>query len=334
VGLWLYPGRSLAGELSVGDIGMPRALLAQADALGRVTQEADVRSRLPDRPADAHKGTFGRAFLLAGSVGMTGAAALAAEAALRAGAGLAFLGCPASLNDILEAKLTEAITVPLPETESRALSSRARDAVREQMERSQAVAVGPGLGRHPETAALVTSVLRECRVPLVVDADALNAAVPAGPETFPPHAVITPHPGEMARLLGTNTGAVQSNRVAIAERAARELGCVVVLKGAPTVIAGANGELWINPTGSPGMASGGTGDVLTGLLAGLLAQGLRPLDAALCAVYAHGLAGERAARRLGTAGMLAGDLLRAAPRVLRDLYRERRASATRRDRNG
>jgi ADP-dependent NAD(P)H-hydrate dehydratase / NAD(P)H-hydrate epimerase len=319
VGLLFQPGRSLAGEITVGDIGMPRRLLEQAEATAQVTEPADVRRRLPERPPDAHKGTFGRAFVLAGSVGMTGAAALATEAVLRAGAGLAFLGCPASLNELLEAKLTEAITVPLPETETRALAVAAWDTVREQMKRSQAVAIGPGLGRHPETAALVTRVLQECRAPLVVDADALNAVAPARAGTFPPHAVITPHPGEMARLWGTNTQEVQSNRLETAERAAGQWGCVVVFKGAPTVIAAPDGALWLNPTGTPGMASGGTGDVLTGLITGLLAQGLAPMDAAIAAVYVHGAAGEQAADRLGAAGMLASDLLREVPGVLRDL---------------
>jgi NAD(P)H-hydrate epimerase len=188
---------------------------------------------------------------------------------------------------------------------------------------SQAVAVGPGLGRHPETVDLVRFVLGECRVPLVVDADALNAVAPAGAETFPPHAVLTPHPGEMSRLLGTSTAEIQSNRRAAAERAARSFGCVVLLKGAATVIAAPDGRVWINPTGSAGMASGGMGDVLTGVIAGLLAQGLQPLDAAICGAFIHGRAGEYAARRLGEAGMLAGDVLRAIPRVLREISHRR-----------
>jgi NAD(P)H-hydrate epimerase len=334
LGLLLHPGRGLAGDLVVADIGMPRALIAEAEAAVCVTGEEDVRSRLPARPPDAHKGTFGRAFLLGGSVGMTGAAALAAEAALRAGAGLAFLGCPSSLNAILEAKLTEVITVPLPETESGGISDSGSDVVRAQIGASQAVAIGPGLGRHPRTAALVRQILKECAAPIVVDADALNVVAPAGPGTFPPRAVLTPHPGEMARLLGTNTGTVQSNRVATAARAAREWECVVLLKGTPTVIAAPSGEVWLNPTGSSGMATGGTGDVLTGLTAGLLAQGLSPLAAALCAAYVHGRAGERAAGRLGEAGMLAGDVLTAVPHIFRQITDGRDRHKARRGRRG
>jgi NAD(P)H-hydrate epimerase len=163
-------------------------------------------------------------------------------------------------------------------------------------------------------------MLQECRVPVVVDADALNAVAPARAGTFPPHAVVTPHPGEMARLRGTKTEEVTSNRLSIAGRSAKEWGCVVVLKGAPTVIAAPDGSLWLNPTGTPGMASGGTGDVLTGMTTGLLAQGLSPLDAAIAAAFVHGMAGERAAERLGEAGMLASDLLGEVPVVLRDLY--------------
>jgi NAD(P)H-hydrate epimerase len=220
---------------------------------------------------------------------------------------------------ILETKLTEALKVSVPETETHAHTLRAWDALSDRLAASTAVAVGPGLGQHPETAALVRRLLSEVRAPIVVDADALNAVAPAGPGVFPAHAVITPHPGEMARLLDRDTKSVQADRLATAREAAARFGCTVVLKGAGTVIAEPGGAAWINPAGNAGMATGGTGDVLTGTLVGLLAQGLAPVDAACAAVYLHSLAGELAAADIGAAGTLAGDLLPRLPVALRQV---------------
>jgi ADP-dependent NAD(P)H-hydrate dehydratase / NAD(P)H-hydrate epimerase len=320
-GLLVYPGRGRVGEIVVVDIGIPRTLLDDPALETHWITAALATGLLPARPADGHKGTFGRAFVLAGSPGMTGAATLCSEAALRVGAGLVTLGIPASLNPILEVKLTEAMTLPLPETETHAHSVRAWDAIAERVAASDVVAMGPGMGRHLETAELVKRVLRERRGPLVMDADALNALGVVGrlPAPEPAQVVITPHAGEMARLLGTNPDDVQSNRLATAERAARELGCVVVLKGAGSIVAAPDGRLWIGPAGTAALATGGTGDVLTGVIAGLIAQRLTPLDAAIAGVFIHGRAGERLAETVGDAGTLAGDLLPLLPRVLREL---------------
>lgn len=322
-GLLVYPGRGFAGEIEVADIGIPRPLLEDPALDCEWITPALVRARLPARPPDAHKGTFGRVFLLAGSAGLTGAATLCSEAALRVGAGLVTLGIPRSLNVILEQKLTEAMTLPLPETETQAHTIAAWDAIAERIATSDAVALGPGIGRHPKTAELVLRVLRERRGPTVVDADGLNALASvegAGrPWAAPEQVVLTPHPGEMARLLGTNPSAVESNRLATAAKAARDFGCVVVLKGAGTIVAAPDGRLFIDPAATPALATGGTGDVLTGVIAGLIAQGLSPLDAAVSGVHVHGRAGEHLARKVGDAGSLAGDLLGELPRVIREL---------------
>jgi hydroxyethylthiazole kinase-like uncharacterized protein yjeF len=321
-GLLLYPGRRLAGELVVGDIGIPQRLLENESLLCEAITPESAARRLPQRPPDGHKGTFGRAFLLAGSAGMTGAAALSSAAALRVGAGLVTLGVPASLNPILEVKLTEAMTLPLPETETAAHTIDAWEQVTARVAEADAVAVGPGMGRHPRTRALVLRVLAERRRPLVVDADGLNAVADAeGAVAWaaPEQVLLTPHPGEMARLLGTKTYEVESNRLATAEQAARQFGCVVILKGAGTVVAVPDGRSWIGPAGTAALATGGTGDVLTGVLTGLLAQGVAPVDAAIAGVYVHARAGERLAATVGAAGVIAGDLLRELPRVLREM---------------
>jgi len=256
---------------------------------------------------------------IAGSVGMTGAACLCAEAALRVGAGLVTVGCPASLNDILETKLTEAMTFPLPETYTRSLDTRALAPTLELAEQDDAVAIGPGLSREPETAVLVRRLVARVATPMVIDADGLNALADAAVILEGDHApaVLTPHPGEMARLMGVTTDSVQDKRAHFAEAAANRCGCVIVLKGACTLIAEAGRPLTVNPTGNPGMASGGTGDVLTGIIAGLIGQGLLPFEAAAAGAYLHGLAGDLAAERVGEASLVAGDVLRALPDAIR-----------------
>ena len=334
IGLAVYPGAALAGRVHVAEIGIPEKAFQTAGIRTFVTAEEDVRWRLPERPPDAHKGTFGHAAVIAGSVGMTGAAAMTSEAAVRVGAGLVTLGIPESLNDILEVKVTEVMTVPMPETDARSFSRAAVQRALNLIHRCDAAAVGPGLGRNPETVAFVHELLPLIEKPMVIDADGLNAVAEdvsvLGKLKVP--AVLTPHPGEMARLMsgerdarveaGTSISAIQSNRLRVAQDAAERFGAVVVLKGAATVIASPDGEAWINPSGSVAMASGGTGDVLTGALVGFLAQGLSPLDAAICAAYIHGRAGELAAREIGEAGAAAPDLLPRLPRAIRELREE------------
>ena len=315
LGFFLHPGMDYTGRVTVADIGFPPDLIADSPSVAELLDPEWVRMLLPRRPRSAHKGDFGRVLAIAGSVGMTGAACLCAEAALRVGAGLVTVGCPASLNDILETKLTEAMTFPLPETYNRSLDTRALAPILELAEQADAVAIGPGLSREPETAVLVRRLVARVGTPMVIDADGLNALADAGGILEGEHApaVLTPHPGEMARLMGVTTDSVQDKRAHFAEAAANRCGCVIVLKGACTLIAESGRPLTVNPTGNPGMASGGTGDVLTGIIAGLIAQGLLPFEAAASGAYLHGLAGDLAAERVGEASIVAGDVLRALP---------------------
>jgi NAD(P)H-hydrate epimerase len=272
-----------------------------------------VRSLVPARPETGHKGTFGHMYALAGSRGFTGAAKLVCEGALRSGAGLVTLSVPFPLGDALATSLLEAMTLRLPATEAETFAHAGLERALAFAEDKQAVVLGPGISRHAETAAFVLDFVPTCPVPLVVDADALNALseqVDVLRERRSP-CILTPHPGEMARLRGTTTAAVQADRETVAADFAREFGCVVVLKGHRTVVADAKGHLRVNPTGNVGLAKGGSGDVLTGLLGGLLAQGMDAYDAACLGVYLHGLAGDIAAESHTTRAMLARDVLNA-----------------------
>jgi NAD(P)H-hydrate epimerase len=319
LGLYLGAGIDHAGAIHIVDIGIPAAYVDAIDSRTIVVTKALVATALPVRPASSHKGTFGHAGILAGSVGKTGAAALAAKAALRMGTGLVTVATPSSVNDVLEAKLLEAMTLPLPETKARSLARSGLDRVLAFMRARTAIAIGPGLSTDPETVELVQSLMKHLDRPSVLDADALNAlASRASLLTeckIPP--ILTPHPGEMARLeVDATSQTVNADRIGTARRFARERGVFVVLKGARTVIARPDGLLAICPTGNPGMATAGTGDVLTGMLVGLLAQGVPAWEAACAATYLHGSAGDLAARQLGQAGMLAGDLIAHIPYAL------------------
>ena len=270
LGLFQNQGIDHAGRVEIVDIGIPPAYV---DAIGsriRLITATFVRTALPPRRLSSHKGTFGHAGIIAGSVGKTGAAAMSAQAALRMGAGLVTVAIPASVNDVLEAKLLEVMTIPMPDTKARTLSRAALDRLKDFIAARTAVAIGPGLSTHPETVELVQALVRQLDRPSVLDADALNAL--AGRASLltecriPP--ILTPHPGEMARLVTESSAqSVNGDRISTAARFARERGCYVVLKGARTVIAGPDGLVAICPTGNPGMATAGTGDVLTGMIA-------------------------------------------------------------------
>lgn len=316
LGQILPPGRDLVGRLWQVDISLPPQLAALSSL--ELAEPAILRALLPPRPQDSHKGTFGHLLVIGGSVGKTGAAALAGEGALRVGAGLVTVAVPASLNPILEVKLTEAMTAPLAEVPGHgALSQAAWQDLEELWPGKTAVALGPGLGRHPETVALVQRLVRERPLPLVVDADGLYAlAQDLNGAPGPTPLVLTPHPGEMARLLGCTTREVQTGRLPAAQELAQRTGAVVVLKGAQTLVADPDGRMLINTTGNPALAQGGTGDVLTGMIGGLLAQGLEPFAAAGLGVYLHGLAADSRAAWQGTRGMLAGELLDELPEVI------------------
>lgn len=310
-GLLLYPGACFAGKLTVADIGLPDKLLEDKNLSLHLLQNKEIASILPQRPPDAHKGSMGRVLVLAGSCGHTGAAVLTSMGALRSGCGLVTLGVPRSLNTIFEIKLTEVITKPLLETEAGTLGLEAEGEIIDMVKQADALAVGPGLARHPETQALVRKLMMTVEKPMVIDADALNILEGdislLGRRQAP--TVITPHPGEMSRLLGIPASKVQAKRVSLSRETAVKQGIVVVLKGARTVIAGSDGNVFINPTGNSGMASAGMGDVLTGIIASLVSQGIECLEAAKAGVFLHGLAGDIAADVKGKEAMIAGDLL-------------------------
>jgi hydroxyethylthiazole kinase-like uncharacterized protein yjeF len=273
---------------------------------------------LPDRPRDAHKGTFGTVVVLAGSLGFTGAAYLSATAAARSGAGLVRLLVAETIYPILAAKCTEVMATPTPEVAPGAVGHAAYDSVLRQLAAAEAGVIGPGLGRDRSTWRLVLDLVQHVICPLVVDADALNALAdaPRSKSKLGKNRVLTPHPGEMARLTGKTVEAIAADRVGTARKAAKEWGAVVVLKGARTVVAHPDGRTSEDPHEVPALATGGTGDVLSGIIGGLLAQGSNPYEAAVTGVYIHAAAGRRLSQRLGESGLLASDLLLEIPLVM------------------
>lgn len=289
-----------------------------------MSTEIDVnvlRPLLPKRPRDAHKGTFGHVFIIAGSRGFTGAAKLACEAAARSGAGLVTAGVPRPLGDVIAATLVEAMSFMLPATDAESLAHAALTPALEFAAGKQAVVLGPGISQHPETREFVLGFVQRCPVPLLIDADGVNclSAEPGLLTKGEAERAVTPHPGEMARLIGGSTADVQKDREGVAAAFAAQHRCVVALKGYRTVIASPAGELYVNTTGNSGLATGGTGDILSGLVGGLMAQGVTVLDASLLGVYLHGLAGDIAAKRTTERAMIARDVLDALPQAWRSL---------------
>jgi hydroxyethylthiazole kinase-like uncharacterized protein yjeF len=322
IGQVIEPGAHYVGRLEILDIGIPQNFIEEADIKARLIDPEELNLSLLDpRPPQAHKGDYGHLFVLAGSPGKTGAAAMICSGALRTGAGLVTLGIPTSLNHILEAKLTEAMTEPLPDRGTGYLSRDASKRILQLLEGKTAVALGPGVSTHPEVQELLWELIPQISVPVVIDADGVTALAsrPEILKTCPSPVILTPHPGEMARLAGTTTQHVQADRIGVAMDFAAAYGCIVVLKGNKTVVATPEGEVYINPTGNPGMASGGTGDVLTGMIGGLIAQGLPPLEAATWGVYLHGVAGDCAARIWGETSLIAGDIVDSLPDALEEV---------------
>lgn len=322
IGQLLPVGRDYTGRLWQVDLGIPPELAREVPL--ELAEAMALRPLLPPRPFGSHKGTFGHLLVLAGSQGKTGAAAMTSEGALRAGAGLVTLGIAASLQDLVAGKLTEAMTLSLPEAAgARALGKAALAPISQFLQPRDTVALGPGLGTHPETRELVCRLAHDLPQAMVIDADGVNnlAADPACLEGAAGPRILTPHPGEMARLLGSSTPEVQARRPELARETAARYGVTLVLKGAQTLVADPGGRVSLNPTGNPALASGGTGDVLTGLMGGFLAQGLAPWDAARLGVYLHGLTADYFAARYSSRGMIAGDLLRLFPQVLAEFTR-------------
>jgi NAD(P)H-hydrate epimerase len=319
--LLLYPAAGYAGTVRIVPIGIPSSLCRDPGLSLGLLEAEDVAPAFPRRDAAAHKGTFGHVLVIAGSVGKTGAAALASLGAQRVGAGLVTLAIPHGLNDIMEVKLTEVMTEPVPETEAQTIGREALDRLLHLAEGKSAVAIGPGLGTHPSTQKLVHELLSSLRLPIVLDADGINAL--AGRADLLARAggpvILTPHPGELSRLLDVPRDEVLRRRIPLVLETAGRFNVTLVLKMARTIVASPTRDAVIVPTGNPGMATGGTGDVLTGLIAGLLAQGVAWGLAAQAGAYVHGLAGDLAAARLGEEAMLAGDLLEAVPEAIRQV---------------
>lgn len=317
-GAYITPGREFAGDVDIVPIGIPEDVVPAFDLTVDLITEEHVSETLPARKPDGHKGDFGRVLLVAGSTGLTGAAALASESAIRSGCGLAKLACPRTVQPVIAQMIPEATSHPLPDVAKKgALALRSLGEIRKLLEESDSLVLGPGLGRHHETLELVRRVVEKLQKPAIIDADGLNAL--AGHieilRNCPAPLVLTPHPGEFKRLTGTSIPEDIHERAQVARQFAAENDVVLVLKGSPTLVAGPDGDCWLNPTGNDGMATGGSGDVLSGIIGTFLAQEMRPIDAAVCGVYVHGLAGDLAAETLTPRAMIAGDMIEYLPQV-------------------
>ncbi|MEK6790327.1 MAG: NAD(P)H-hydrate dehydratase [Deltaproteobacteria bacterium] len=323
LGTYIYPGREYAGRLETIDIGCPSSLLTDEAIKENLVTGQWVAGilRTIQRPLDSHKGSFGHVLIVGGSYGKTGAPYMAAMGAMRTGAGLATIALPKSLEPAMSAKTTEVMTLGLPETKDAALGAEAIDAVIKAAKHKAAIVIGPGLGLSAGSTSLVLSVIERAGAPVVIDADGLNAmaASIAALKKAKAPLVLTPHPGEAGQLLGKDIAAIQSDRVSATRTLAEHTGAIVLLKGASSVIASPDSDIYIVPTGNPALATAGTGDVLSGVIAGLLSQGLSPIEAASCGAYLHGLAADEYKSLHGDTGMIATDLLHSIPSVIASL---------------
>jgi hydroxyethylthiazole kinase-like uncharacterized protein yjeF len=311
VGTAIGAGAVHSGTLEIADIG-----IAVSQPSLRMTEERDVAAALPRRALDSHKRSHGAVALLGGSSGMSGAVVLAARAAVRAGAGYATAGVTAAVEPIVSGAIPEVLTRIVAAEQS--LGPEALDEFKPVLERADAVAIGPGLGAGARQTELVAETIKRVDVPLVIDADGLNVLAGRTDElrTRPAPTVLTPHPAELGRLLDMSTGDIQADRVAAVRRATSALDCVVLLKGYRTLVSGQRGEVVINPTGGPELATAGTGDVLTGIVVALVAAGVESFSATVASAYIHGLAGSVAAERYGESGVLAGDVAESVPAAI------------------
>lgn len=314
IGHIVYPGAQYCGWVDIVDIGIPPSLAASARIKQHLITGKLIQQLLGHRDPNTHKGRMGHALIVAGATGKTGAAALAATSALRAGAGLVSLAIPQSLNPILESQVIEAMTLCLPDQGTGLLLEEAFDNILQSAKTKQAVALGPGLGTESHTRNLVYRMVKEIDLPLVIDADGLNNLVgrTQSLEERKSETILTPHPGEMARLTGLSTDQIQSDRVTAVRDLSQKTQTHVVLKGARTLIAAPDGQTWISTTGNPGMAGGGMGDVLTGLITGFLAQGHSALNACRLGVYLHGLAADMLSQKAHW-GYLATEVMDTVP---------------------
>jgi hydroxyethylthiazole kinase-like uncharacterized protein yjeF len=321
IGHFIYPGAAYSGRLEIIDIGIPAAVVESVRPKQYLLTAGQIRSRWLPRAADAHKGRTGHLLVVAGSAGKTGAAALTAGSAMRAGAGLVTLSVAASLHSIAETLVLEVMTAPLTEIRPGVLGDAAVEDIKQLAAGKACLAIGPGIGQAAETRSLVCKIVTQIEIPMVIDADGLNnlAGQTQLLKNLKAPAVLTPHPGEMARLIDATPAEVQQNRLKCARDFATEFNVHVVLKGAATIIAHPDGTAYINPTGNSGMASGGMGDVLTGILAGFITQGFTPEAAAHAAVYLHGTAADTLAKTVGPFGYLASEVMNALPAEIKKL---------------
>ncbi len=319
VGHLIAPGPDYVGNLKVIDIGIPKNLVEEEKIQTNLLEHEEIKKWLSmPRRSDTHKGDYGHLLVIAGSVGKTGAATMACEAALRVGAGLVTLAIPKSLNAIMEVKLTEVMTEPLPETQKQTLSLRAFNPILRLCENKRAVIIGPGIGTFKETQTLILKLIKTLDIPIILDADGLTALA-TQLKTLPTtnrSLILTPHPGEMASLIRSTAKEVQEDRIGVTRNFSQSHHVYLVLKGYRTLVATPKGDIFINPTGNPGMASGGTGDVLTGMMGGLICQGFDILPSLQISVFLHGLAGDEMAREIGEKSLVATDIIKKIPRLL------------------
>ena len=318
-GHFIEPGCTRRGELRIHDIGVPREIIEYTQSETNAVMSEDVS--LPRRKPDSHKGDYGRCLVVAGSVGYTGAPELCARAATRMGAGLVFLGVPETIYSIMAVKCTEEMPFPLPSDSHGRLAANAASELLHRAAESDAVLLGPGLGRSSDITELVTSVIRIAKTPVVLDADGINAisAAPGVLDSATCPIILTPHAGEFVRLSGS---ALPGDRLRAARDFARAHGCVIVLKGHRTITALPDGKAYINTTGGPAMAKGGTGDVLAGMITSLIGQRLSPEDAVITAVYLHGLAGDMCAEEYGEYSVTASDIIAMIPRAVKAIRKD------------
>jgi ADP-dependent NAD(P)H-hydrate dehydratase / NAD(P)H-hydrate epimerase len=319
-GLLCNQGLELVGSVSVADIGIPAPVIEDNRLRTFLVERGDVHRVLPKRSIHAHKYSVGKVFALAGSKGLTGAAALSCTSAMRIGAGAVILGTPEPVYPILAKKLTEVMTFPLPATNEGTLSLLALDEIRSKLSWADVFMIGPGLSQNLETQQLIFKILLEYRGKVLIDADGLNAVAANGISKLRSsraQCILTPHVGEFSRLTGMSSIEIEHHRIKTAGFLAKRIGATVVLKGVPTVTASKDSTCFLNSTGNPGMATAGSGDVLSGFIAGLWAQGMPDVEAAWAGVYLHGLSGDLAAKKIGERGLLANDLIEYLPEAMR-----------------
>ncbi|MBI5589939.1 MAG: NAD(P)H-hydrate dehydratase [Deltaproteobacteria bacterium] len=321
IGHILFPGAGVTGRLEIIDIGIPPHIVRAVGPKHHILTSEAIASSFPRREATSHKGTTGHVLVIGGSTGKAGAAVMSGLGALRSGAGLVTLAIPESLNTIIQSRISEIMTAPMNGRKEGLWDDSVLDAIREQLQGKKCLAMGPGMSALPETRKLVIEILRGVSIPVVLDADGLNCVCGRLDvlKDLKAPAILTPHPGEMSRLTGVSVSDIQADRIGIARRFSRDHHVHLILKGARTVIAHPDGTVYINPTANPGMAAAGMGDVLTGVIAGLLAQGLGAEDASHAGVYLHGKAADAFCESKGPFGFLASEVAGALPGVIKEV---------------